>query len=364
MAQMLRNRRWFHHLSNICCILFAATFVVSGFLKAIDPWGTILAMRNYLVAYNLSMPEWIVRSSSVFLSGVELMIGAMLLLRVRLRLTSVVSVAIMLFFTVLTLLSATIVPVEDCGCFGEAVKLTPWQTFAKNVALLPLILCVWYRYRTDALFAFTKREIISTAVVFILSMSLGIYSYRHLPMIDFLPYKIGVDIAAEREQPNLGHSSEKIILLYRNRITDEVREFSIEDTEWQNEELWEWVDTRTEGATKPLDADYMLLEFHISDSEGDKTDMMLAEPKLFLLFMAETECDETIRERFTAVERYAEQNGGVVAYITPETPISTSYLIYNMDAKTMKSILRADYGLVVLEKGVIVGKYNYRDIPY
>lgn len=97
----------------------------------------------------------------------------------------------MLFFTLLTLLSATVIPVEDCGCFGEALKLSPWETFVKNVVLLPMAFVVWWRYRPDRIFAFKPVEIVLTCTFFCLSMYLGYYCYVHLPLIDFLPYKVG-----------------------------------------------------------------------------------------------------------------------------------------------------------------------------
>ena len=83
-----------------------------------------------------------------------------------------------------------------------------------------------------------------------------------------------------------------------------------------------------------------------------------------MLFMANSEYDEAVQERFESVEQYVENSGGTIIYITPENITDPDSNIYNMDSKTMKTILRADYGLVVLDNGVIAGKYNYRDIPY
>lgn len=365
MPQVLRNKRWFCGLSQACRILFAITFVVSGFFKAIDPWGTILSLNNYLAAYNLSAPEWLVVVLAILLCGAELMMGCMLLFKLCIRLVSIFSVLSMLFFTVLTLLSATIVPVEDCGCFGELIKLTPWQTFAKNLVLLPMAICFWYRYRTDRIFAFSKYETLLTCLLFTISMGVGTYCYRHLPLIDMLPYKVGVNIAEEMNRAREQHSSEKVVLLYRNRQSGEVREFSVDDKEWQDDACWEWVDTRVESIEAGLEP--LILEFYISNAEGDKThELLTTSGRLYMLCMRDSESvDADVRARFEAVERYAEANGGKVIYLTPEHLSDTApHYLYNMDAKTMKTMLRADYGLVELEDGVIVAKYNYRDIPY
>jgi hypothetical protein len=262
-------------------------------------------------------------------------------------------------------LSATIIPVEDCGCFGELIKLTPWQSFAKNAILLPMALCFWYRYRPDRIFAFSKLEFSLMCLFFTFAMGVGVYNYRHLPLIDMLPYRVGVNIAEEMAQARVKHNSEEVVLIYRNRRTGRIREFSIEDKAWHNEKRWEWVETRVENDNHSVEP--MILEFYISNHEGEKTAEILATPgKLYMLFMAKSELPSAVRERFDAVECYVERNGGTLIYITPEhiANADTIYPIYNMDSKTMKTILRAEYGLVVLEDGVLVEKYNYRDISY
>ena len=365
MSQQLRNRRWFRYLSHACRIIFAFTFIVSGFFKAIDPWGTILSVNNYLAAYNVSAPEWLVTLFSIWLCGAELMMGCMLTFKVRIRLVSIFSVLSMTFFTILTFLSATIIPVEDCGCFGELVKLTPWQTFAKNAVLLPMALCFWYRYRPDRIFAFSKLEFFLMCFFFAFAMSVGTYSYFHLPPIDMLPYKVGTNIAEEMDKARAKQTSEEVVLVYRNRRTGRLREFSLDDKAWHNEKRWEWVETRVDSDKNGVEP--MILEFYISNNEGDKTAELLAtQGKLYMLCMTDKEgANDKVKARFAAVEHYAEQSGGRVVYLTPEH-LSADFPAncYNIDAKTLKTILRANYGLVVLDNGVISEKYNYRDIPY
>ena len=363
MLLNLRNRFWFVVLSCLCRFIFATTFIVSGFLKSIDPWGTIFAIESYLTAYNMTAPEWLVLAGAIGLSAVELVLGFMLLFNAYIRITTVVSVVVMFVFTILTLLSATVVPVEDCGCFGELIKFTPWQTFAKNAVLLPMSLCFWYHYRKERPFEYWKRDLVLTLIFFIGAIGLSVYSYHHLPMIDSTPYKKGVNIVEKMAGADTKHAEEKIVLVYRNRQTDELHEFSVEDTDWQNDSLWVWVDTRVEGVTKTVST---LFEFYVSNNEGDKTAELLAKPKLYMLFMESGEYDDKVRRAFANVEQYAEANGGEVVYITPVelSSVTAAHPCYNMDAKTMKTILRAEYGLVILENGVITDKLNYRDIEY
>ena len=362
MVLNLRNKFWFVVFSCVCRFIFATTFIVSGFLKSIDPWGTILAIESYLAAYNMTAPEWLIQIGAIGLGAVELILGLMLLFNIYIRITSVISVVVMLVFSVLTLLSATVIPVEDCGCFGELIKLTPWQTFAKNVALLPMAICFWYHYRKDLPFEYWKRDSSLLLIFAVGAIGLGVYSYLHLPIYDSTPYKKGVNIPEEMAN-DAEPAEEKVVLVYRNRQTGELQEFSIEDTAWQNEAIWEWVETRAESADEAASTP---LDFYVSNNEGDKTQELLGKAKLYMLFVENFEYDEDVREAFAKVVKHAEISGGEVVYITPQelSTVNTELPCYNMDAKTMKTILRAEYGLVVLENGVITDKFNYRDIAY
>ena len=165
----MRNRA-FKWLSHACRIVLGVTFIFSGFVKTVDPWGTAIKIQEYLSIYGLESLSGLRFGFSIWLCGAELMMGLMLLFKVRIRLISIFALASMIFFTVLTFLSATWLPVEDCGCFGDAVKLTPWETFAKNLVLLPLSVVVWWRYRRDRIFAFSKAEVGCTVLFFSLAM--------------------------------------------------------------------------------------------------------------------------------------------------------------------------------------------------
>ena len=198
---------------------------------------------------------------------------------------------------------------------------------------------------------------------FTFAMSMGYYHYRHLPLIDMLPYKVGVNIAEEMDNATAQQTSEDVILIYRNRRTGRLREFSLDDKAWHNDNRWEWVETRVESDKNSVEP--MILEFYISNAEGDKTAEILShQGKLYMLFMKSSEYNEEVQSRFNAVECYVAKYGGTIIYVTPEHLPTSTFDHYNMDSKTMKTILRADYGLVEMEEGVITAKYNYRDIPY
>ena len=368
----MRNRRSFRVFTHICRTIFALTFVFSGAVKAMDPWGTALNVDNYLVTYGLETLKPLVMPFSIWLCGAELMMGCMLLFKVRIRMCSTFATISMIFFTILTLLSATLMPVEDCGCFGDVIKLTPWQSFFKNLALLPLILVVWWRYRPDRMFAFSRLEFALAVLFCFISMGLGTYSYYHLPPVDLLPYKVGTNIAEEMEAARNREMASDVVLVYRNRRTGKVKEFTIDDNGWQNESRWEWVDTRV--AVDVADrVEPMILEFYIADEHGEVTDSLLSiKGNLYMLCIANrakvTErCEQRLRK---VVERAAEEDAAVICLTSEPITRSTYHSFagskqvpcYNIDSKTMKTMLRANTGLVVLADGIVSRKANCADL--
>lgn len=367
----MRKKRIIKLLAHFCRTVLALTFIVSGFTKTVDPWGTALKVSEYLTIYGWDSLQELAMPFSIWLCGAELMMGCMLLFKVRIRMVSIFALASMTLFTVITLLSATVLPVEDCGCFGEALKLTPWQTFLKNLISLPLAVMVWWRYRPDRIFAFKKLEFLLMCLFFSGAMFLGAYCYRHLPLVDFLPYKVGVNIhEAMLEQENEPDEELETVLVYRNRRTGRLREFSLEDQEWQNEEKWEWVDTRTESEPNVVRA--MISEFAAHNAEGDATEELLTRKgRLYLLCVTDlSTIPADCLQRMTTLVEQALERGDEVVCLTPD-PLYEALThpfgevdvpCYNVDASTMKTMLRATNGLIVLDDGTITAKYNCLDI--
>ena len=369
------HHRAFRNLSHVCRLILGAVFIFSGFVKSVDPWGTALKVNEYLSIYGM---EWFQPASMVFsiwLCGAELMMGLMLTFKVRIRLISIFAVLSMIFFTVLTFLSATWLPVEDCGCFGDALKLSPWGTFFKNLALLPLAVVVWYRYRPDKVLAFTKLEVFLTCLFFTIGMGVGTYCSYHLPLIDFLPYRVGVNIYDEMQKSVHESEEGEVVLVCRNLQTGKLREFDLEDREWQDSQKWEWVDTRVGSdendshvVIKPL-----VSEFSLRDAYGDATALVVnAKGRVYMICVTRfdrigSKCEEHLR---SIVER-AETEDAWVVCLTPEYLPEITYhsfggstpvKCYNIDATVLKTMLRAETGLVVLDDGTITQKLNCLDI--
>lgn len=346
------------------------TFIFSGFTKVIDPWGTALKVGEYLSIYGMEWLQPAAMTFSIWLCGAELMMGCMLLFKVRIRLVSIFALASMLFFTVLTFLSATVIPVEDCGCFGEALKLTPWETFFKNLALLPMAVVVWWRYRPDKIFAFKPLEVLLTCVFFFLSMYLGYYCYIHLPLVDFLPYKVGVNIHEAMHAPAEDAVETETVLIYRNIRTGRERTFALDDPEWQDATKWEWVDTRTTAEDPNIRP--LISEFALHNAEGDATERVLTQPgRVYMLCVTSFDrLSARCAARMAALVARAREEGALAVCLTPDPLYEVTehdfgtgpVACYNIDASTMKTMLRARNGLVVLDDGTISSKKNCRDI--
>jgi triosephosphate isomerase len=361
----------------VCRVLVGVIFAFSGFVKAVDPWGTALKVNEYLSIYGFEELQPASMVFSIWLCGAELMMGLMLIFRVRTRLISIFALISMTFFTILTFLSATWIPVEDCGCFGDALRLSPWKTFFKNLIILPMVVVVWYRYRHQRIFVINKIEVALATLFCVVAMGVGTYCYFNLPLIDFLPYKVGANIY---EMINRQHDTgseeineEEYVLVYRNRRTNKLREFSIDDKEWQNEEKWEWVETRVDNE---VSAGHTLVsEFSITSADGDVTSQILARKGMVYLICVTdlNDISGDCRRRLRSVVEHAASNGGLAVCLTPQIMRELTYYsfdgsepvkCYNIDATVLKTLLRAKNGLVVLEDGTIKGKYNCRNIDF
>jgi uncharacterized membrane protein YphA (DoxX/SURF4 family) len=370
---------------------------VSGFTKVMNPKALENVVEHYFVAYGLSMPDWLIDTCAIGLSVTELAIGIMLLFKIFVRIMSIASLVMMSIFTIVTLLNATIFPIDDCGCFGDLISLTSWQSFVKNIVLLPMAVAIWYNYRRELVFETWLRDVIVTCVTIAACLGLTLWNYMGLPYewADKTPFKKGTDlhtvvstsneqsakvetpIAVEdttlkMENPHQSNADSTkngdVVVVYRNNQTNEVREFALEDKAWYaldaDQENWTWVETKVKEELVDASAK---LDVWFGDGKNDRTMEILDAPKAYLLFMSEAEYDDDIREKFEVVEAHAKANGDLVVYVTPvelSTVSALSSPCLNMDSRVMKLMLRADFGLVILEKGVIKEKYNYRQIPY
>lgn len=353
--------------SHIARFIIGLAFIISGITKVVDPWATAIKIEEYFTLYGLEILMPATMWLSIWLSSAEMMMGSMMILKVRIRMVSIFVLFSISFFTILTLLSATVMPVEDCGCFGEVVRLTPTQSFFKNLALLPFTFIVFWRYRHDKILNFNTKELVVAGLLFFLIFGTALYSFLNLPVVDLLPYRKGVNlaeqVASDRKALKKSYSTS---LVYRNKESGELREFAIDDSQWHDETLWEWVETKSvENSTS---AETSAAPFAIIDSHGeDLTLDLISEGRIHIICI--TKFDGVSRgceRRVTAYINKAIRMGDRVVCVTPQllsrivSPLDID--IYNIDPIIMRNALRAKNGVIVIDDGVIEEKRNCRNM--
>ncbi|MBN1821532.1 MAG: DoxX family protein, partial [Prolixibacteraceae bacterium] len=252
----------------IARILVGITFIFSGFVKGIDPLGSTYKFNDYFHAMGL---DWLVWSSfllAVILAFAEFAIGVSMLFNIRVKFFAWPALLFMVFFTCLTLWIAIDNPVTDCGCFGDALVISNWETFYKNVVLIILTIII-FRYRKSFEAKSTKKLNFTAGIIAaLIYFFLVVYSYNHLPVFDFRPYKIGVNIPDALTVPeNAPEDVYKNIFYYRNKKTGKVKKFNEQNYPWQDTINWEYDNIVTRLIRKGYEPP--IHDFTMESREGD-----------------------------------------------------------------------------------------------
>ena len=357
---------------NACRLLTAATFVLSGFVKAVDPIGTQYKIRDYLEAWQLVqyVPDFIMLAASVAMSAVEFGIGICLLFAMHRRATSRLLLLVMAVFTPLTLWLAIANPISDCGCFGDAVKLTNWQTFWKNVALLAMAVVLARRPLDMVRFISRTNQwiVLNYSALFILAVS-G-YSLYDLPQFDFRPYHVGADIRRGMEIPP-GAPQPQFETTFIMEKGGERREFTLDN---YPDSTWTFIDSKTvqtaEGYVPPIH------DFSITrrDDGEDITEQVLAyQGYTFLLIAPHLEqADDSNLDLINQIYEYALDNGYPFYCLTASTESAVArwrditgaeYPFCSTDATTLETIIRSNPGLLLIKAGKVVRKWSSNRLP-
>ena len=356
---------------NLCRLLLAVVFTFSGFVKAVDPMGTQYKIDDYLEALHLGglLPAPGSLVLSVLLSALEFCLGLFLLFAIRRRFTSACMVVMLLLMTPLTLWLAVSNPVSDCGCFGDAVVLTNWQTFAKNVVLLLAALVV-ARWPLD-MFRFVSESnqwiAVNYSVVFILGLS-GLCLYD-LPLFDFRPYHIGANIKEGMEMPE-GAEQPEFETTFIMEKDGRQQEFGIDN---YPDSTWTFVDSKTvmtkAGYVPPIH------DFSVTTSEGDDiTEQILDEPGYVFLLVAPhlEQADDSRLDLLNELYEYAREHNypfygltasGERAIARWRDMTGAEYEFCQTDETTLKTIIRSNPGVLLLKQGTIIRKWSDNRLP-
>ena len=360
-------------LWNIFRIILGVTFIFSGFVKGIDPWGSTYKFIDYFNAWGMESLTPYALYLGILLPIAEFFIGIALALNIFAFFSSTMSLIFMIFFTIVTLISAITNPVTDCGCFGDALLLTNWQTFFKNLGLLTLAYFIWrsaklYRAR----FTLTKM-ILSFTVIFIFLFLMS-YSYNHLPVIDFRPYKKGVNIKEAMTIPE-GAPIDiyENTFYYMNKKTGEQKLFDESNYPWQDTLNWEFVSMNPHRVQKGYSPP--IQNFTMTNEDGEDLKDIFLDSDIYIFILIAREMNNIEAEKLKGIHEllsYTKTNGlGFIGLTSSnKNDILTfthdngfDFAFYFTDPITLKTMIRSEPGLFLLHKGTIVDKWHYNDFP-
>lgn len=347
------------------------TFILSGLVKAIDPLGTQYKIQDYLAAIppSLSLPDMLTLLMSVSLSMVEFTLGAFMLTAICRRVTARLTLLFMVVMTAVTVWIYIADPVKDCGCFGDALTLTNLETLLKNIVLLALAALVAWRPTHIGRLMSRSNQMLLGQMLMLTPVALSFWCLYDLPLIDFRPYHIGADIKAGMEIPE-GAEQPVFDTTFIMEKDGERREFTLDN---YPDSTWTFVDSKTvtvkEGYVPPIH------DFSITAADGeDITDMVLGrEGYTFLLISPDL--DKADDQNFGDIDQIYEfcQDNSIPFYcLTASTEKSqqhwqnitgAEYPFCMTDATTLKTMIRSNPGLMLLEKGVVRGKWSHNRLP-
>nr|WP_317206937.1 BT_3928 family protein [Pontibacter silvestris] len=339
-------------------------FIFSGLIKINDPVGTAIKLEEYFEVFAEDIASFFLVFKpyalflSILLSSLEIVLGVALLVRWKLKQVTVALLVLMVFFTFLTFYSAFYNKVTDCGCFGDAIVLAPWQSFSKDVVLLIMILILLF---TQQCLKPLVRPVVGatvTVLTAILSVGIGWYAYQHLPYIDFRAYKVGNNL------PALMKASAPLRYKYIMTKDGEEQEFEEYPTD-ESYKFKEMVAINPEDGPK-------ITDFSVWNDQGDFTQEVFTGNKLIIIVQR---VDKTDQEDFDKINQLIE--AAELQNITPMVLTSSSSQEFDAfrhevnlaapyyfgDGTVLKTIIRSNPGILLLQNGIVKGKWHHNDTP-
>jgi len=361
----------------ICRSILGIVFIFSGFVKGIDPYGLAYKFSDYFIALNLNFLSDFSLLFSFALSFFEIITGAALLFGVYKKLFPWLALIFMCIFTPLTLYIAIENPVTDCGCFGDALIITNWQSFYKNVILL--IMAVIVLIGTGKEKDNIRRLIIIQRSAFVLVLTLYFlsvaWSFNHLPLIDFRPYKVGINIKEGMTIPEgapLDVYSNTYY--YRNLKTGETKKFNDDNLPWQDTLNWAF-DSMDEPVLVSKGYEPPIHDFYMETNEGDDVADYFLEDDNYTFLLVSYNLEKSNLNRQETINNLADwalsegynficlTSSGESIQKEFKSKTGAPYEFLTGDEITLKTIIRSNPGLLLLKKGTILSKWHYNDIP-
>lgn len=356
-------------------VLLGLVFIFSGFVKAVDPLGSMYKFDDYFEAFHMVWLQPLALTLGFVLFSMEFLLGFVFVFNVRLKFFSWLMLLFMTFFFLLTFILGITNPVSDCGCFGDALILTNWETFYKNIALMIFALIVFSARKkiTNRFPMITQNGIAMIGLLII--MGVGVYSYRYLPIIDFMPWKVGTQISKKLvAQEEIAD----ITLLYKNSETGEIMEYTAKTLPYKDSILWPKLKDNFIEQKKKIIQEYKpapIHDFMIDDvNKVNHNTAIIANPNYqFLLISYDLSAAEpSVFEKLNAFyDACVKDSVGFVALCGSDfesmdqfgVKVNANYPFYGVDATALKSVVRSNPGLVLLKNGVVLDKWAWRCFP-
>jgi uncharacterized membrane protein YphA (DoxX/SURF4 family) len=351
----------------ICRIIAGLVFIFSGFVKAIDPLGSAYKFHDYFVAFHIDFLQVFTLPLAILMCTLEFIAGFSVLSGFRQKTGIWIIFLLILFFTPLTLVLAITNPVSDCGCFGDAIHLTNWQTFGKNIFLLVLILILFTeRKKVTGIFkAATEWSIIGSVSVFFILFS--VFNLRYLPIVDFLPYSIGTNISAKMQIPE-GAQSEQYSTTFIYERDGVRKEFTLNDYP-ANDTSWKFIDQKSvlirKGYKPPIH------DFSVINLKNENITGKILNDSGYMLLMVSKKLSQSNQEKLSKgydLGIYCISNG-IGFYILTASATSEVKSIDNglsfclTDETVLKTMIRSNPGYILLRNGTIIGKWSWANVP-
>jgi uncharacterized membrane protein YphA (DoxX/SURF4 family) len=357
------------YITHFFRFIIGALFVFSGFVKLIDPKGSAYKFAEYFGGDVLGL-EFLIPYAlpfAIFLIIAEITLGIMLLVGYKPKFTVWSILALMVIFLFLTFYSAYTNKVTDCGCFGDFLKLETWPTFYKNLIFTPLIIWLVLKVKDIRPFYSMKLSRFITAVFLLVFIGITYYVLNHLPLFDFRPYKVGKDIPSQMIYPE-GAKQDVFKDTWIYKVDGEDKKFTSEEKPWEIKGAV-FVDRKTvlieKGYEPPIH------DFTMEKNGIDLTDQLMQSEKLMLIVAYDlTKSNLSGFENIKTLTDNALNNGYDVYLMSasPQEDFNEIKSDYNLDIDllfcdetTLKTIVRSNPGIVVLNKGVIEEKWSYND---
>ena len=351
--------------------LLAIVFIFSGFVKGIDPWGTAYKLHDYFNAFHFHFLDNLALPLSVLLCAAELYIGLLLLSGVKQKIAAWGAFLFMVVFTPLTLVLAITNPISDCGCFGDAIKLSNWGTFFKNLVFFAAAAFLFTNRREELSRQNPIKQNLLSLLLLAIAILPSVHGIRHQPIIDFRPFHIGANLLQYTSIPEgAPHDVYRTILYYQKDGV--VKEFDETNYPW-NDSTWTFVDSKSylveKGYTPPI-ANFTL---YTEDGHNYTDSILYSKGDLILVVIPNIKyLSEPAIARFKTIQKQARDKGVKILGLTSaagtdlanlENQHGLFFTWLQADEVMLKTIVRSYPGMLYLYNGTIIGKWHWRDIP-